>query len=468
MAPLTKEEKQKHAQTLARKVVSGSAQAAPAKTGLFAKKPAAAPAPPPTANLTVTPIASIAERTLERRAVDGTNVADTDRLRLGEKLIVRLRLDNVEPDQLERSGSMTVTDLLTQDGRATVEASNVIVFVFRAVKPGNEKAKITVTPAGTTEVETEVRVHVEAALENQGGKVVSADLEHDMHDILKDWQTGALEGVGQFVTNALTARIDKIESGSWDTFMKGLIGNVVWAAAVFLPGAEVAAFALSLAGIALGAEPGIPRPKSDDAIPKVQRMYVTYINTYFNGLVEQVGSKAAALVDAHPTWTRYHAVAEMVRTTFKPDVIHVDEYYARIPQIDQTAVANHYEKFATDRLELLKDIGTFVDGHNLWGELPDDSYVEEVAWVEAPSFRKGKRLALLYTVVIDGGNDVRKGTERTVIRWIPAEQQEFAISQWSAKRNGALPATYPMSKVHVTAELLLEEQVEEAREAGGT
>lgn len=133
----------------------------------------------PNPNLKVTPIPpTVAWISRQRRAVDGTQLRDTDRMRVGEYLIVRLLLDNVEADAVRRMGSMIVSDALTRES-LTVEESGAIQVVFRAVKIGNENVEMRFSPAGTEasdDVVTHVRTHVEMGQEDFGKKLQEATL----------------------------------------------------------------------------------------------------------------------------------------------------------------------------------------------------------------------------------------------------------------------------------------------------
>jgi hypothetical protein len=283
---------------------------------------------------------------------------------------------------------------------------------------------------------------------DEGGPPTVDNIEHDLRDILLEWQIGANEGVTQFVTNDLSDRLDQLESGNWNSFVAGLVGNTLWASTVFLGPATGVAFALSMGGIAIAAAPGVPH-KSKSALPEVTKLATTYINTIFAGLNGQLREKAAAVLKEPQMTSRHRALAHIVRNSFKDGLYDIDPTYAKIPQINQNEVRDFMVDFAKERLDIVTQVGemhsqTHMIEHGMhWTE----SHITEVAWIVGGP-RNPLRLARLNTELSGEGKprlDINfqdlKYNKRTFLAWVSKENQDAAIQQWVTK-NGHPPATY--------------------------
>ncbi len=251
---------------------------------------------------------------------------------------------------------------------------------------------------------------------DDGGRAEVTDLEQDMRDVLVQWSQGARDGVGLFVTTQLSARLDDLESGSWTTFLSGLLGNTIWAAAAFAPvGGAVLAFRISMAGVGVGSVPNVPSP-SKSALPAVTRLGEDYINTAFDQLNEQLRGKAAALVRAHPGISRYRALAEFVRSSFAAGTYDSVSKTGSIPRLDKGAVRDRFERSAADRLEVFTKVGS----HPTHSEYT----VNEVAWIRmSPG---DLRLALVLTDFFVGDPHY----PHDFVRWIPQASAAMATDRW--------------------------------------
>src|SRR5262245_23288491 len=281
---------------------------------------------------------------------------------------------------------------------------------------------------------------------DEGGPATVTTLEQDMRDILIEWQTGANEGVGQFVANTLSDRLDQIESGSWDSLVAGLIGNTIWAATTFLPIAYAGkvVFAISMAGISIAAAPSVPH-KSKSMIPQVTTLATDYVNAVFAGLNTQLRGKAAALLQAHPEASRYRAIAAMVRNSFKEGMYDIDSSYSTIPQIRQSRVRDALVNFATERLKIVTTVGeATTETHMIERGSWKETTVTELAWIHRGS-QYAPRLATLNTHFerTNPDHDVKfqemKYATRKFESWIGPENKEAAIQQWVDAR-GQQPA----------------------------
>ena len=135
------------------------------------------PSPNRNPGMTVTPILDPAPKiawiSKQRRTVDGKQNPDTDRMRVGELLIVRVLLDHVEPSALRNMGAMFITDALTKESFA-VDDSGVIQVNFRATKIGAEHAEMRFIRAGVEDVIIRLETHVEMSQEAFGRQLQEA------------------------------------------------------------------------------------------------------------------------------------------------------------------------------------------------------------------------------------------------------------------------------------------------------
>jgi hypothetical protein len=251
--------------------------------------------------------------------------------------------------------------------------------------------------------------------------------------------------VGQFVTNALSSRLDDLESGSWSTFLLGLLGNTIWAATAFTPpGMAGSVFAISMAGIGVAAAPTIPR-KSKSAIPKVHELMDGYINGIFNQVNGKLREKASALLVQYPGITRYHALAEFVRHSFARGTYTLDPSNSSPPALSQGVISDRFVQLATQRLELARTVGT----HTVSGDLPSATYttVTEVAYVRGPT--GPLRLAILESSWLgdDTGTSVPQDSEHLFKEWVAPGNVDAAIAQWATSRQRA-PMTYAASQIY--------------------
>jgi hypothetical protein len=188
---------------------------------------------------------------------------------------------------------------------------------------------------------------------DQGGPANVTDLEQDMRAVLLEWQGAAEAGVSLFATTALSERLDDLESGSWENFLVGLLGNTIWAGAAFASGG--AAFAISMIGIAVNASPAIPA-KTRSALPDVQEMMINYIQTVFTQLNGQLRDKAHELLAETPGATRYGALGQFISTSFKTGMYVIDG--TAMPRLDQSAITDAYNALATDQLNIAEAVGS--------------------------------------------------------------------------------------------------------------
>jgi hypothetical protein len=254
---------------------------------------------------------------------------------------------------------------------------------------------------------------------DQGGKADVTNLEQDMRDVLGQWEGAAKDGVSLFVTQQLSGRLDALESGSYATFLKSLIGNTIWAGAAFTPvGMAARAFAISMAGIAVAAEPTIPKP-SKSALPEVQKLMLEYIDGIYDKLNAQLRTKAAELLRVYPSITRYSGIAEFVKASFAKGTYQVDPSNEVIPKVEKGAVRELFLRKATDRL----DVFTAIGGHQGGSEY----MIDEVAWIRGAGSRT--RLALVTT---DFFVSPENGMPHDFRRWIPDESAPMAIDRWKS------------------------------------
>jgi hypothetical protein len=247
------------------------------------------------------------------------------------------------------SGDAVSMKIEGNDGERTV--------IIKGEKPGDSvmKTEVTVKGGGTyafPDTKFMVVSNKDAnSSADMGGLAAVTDLEQDMRAILQQWQTGAHSGISQFVTNELSKRIDKLESGSAKNFLVSLLGNVVWAAAVFVPGGmAVVAFGISLGGIAIAAVPGLPE-ESKSVVPAIQKMLVDHINQIYAQVNSQLRNKAKALLDTYPGISRFHAMDEFVAASFGPQYFKAKANHTSAPNLVLSAMRDEYEKRATAKFD---------------------------------------------------------------------------------------------------------------------
>jgi hypothetical protein len=184
----------------------------------------------------------------------------------------------------------------------------------------------------------------------EGGVASVTDLEQDMRDILQNWRDAASDGAALFATDKLSKRIDDLESGSWTSFVASLVGNIVWAGAVFASGGAVAVFAVSLAGIAIAAAPGVP-VESKSLVGEVQKGMQNLVYALHGKLDGSLRGKATSLIKSIPGIGRYRALARFVEASFAPGYFSIDASYATIPTLNLEGIRNLYVERAEAELD---------------------------------------------------------------------------------------------------------------------
>lgn len=236
-----------------------------------------------------------------------------------------------------------------------------------------------------------------------------------MRDILEQWKEAAKDGVSQFVTNTMSARLDSLESGSWQTFISALIGNTIWAGAAFVTGGGVLAFRISMVGIGIASYPTVPKA-SKSTLPRIQQLGVDYINNVFDQLNEQLRDKASALLKQYPDITRYRALAEFIKASFAPGLYTIPTDTRSIPRLNKSAIRDQFEWIATNRLDIFTSVGAHTTGSEYTSN--------EVAWIRLPT---GKlQLAVVRTDFFapDMGSHF--------VRWIQTDAAQMAIDRWKS------------------------------------
>lgn len=278
---------------------------------------------------------------------------------------------------------------------------------------------------------------------DEGGPADVTTLETDLRQILQQWQDGAKDGVSQFVTNSLSSRLDDLESGSWETFLAGLLGNTVWAATTFRAAGSVT-FAISMAGILIAAYPTTPK-KSKSAIPEIQQIAVDYINGIYKQVNTQLRGKASTLLAQHPGATRYRAIAAIVRNSFASETYEIDTTYSVIPTLEKGAIRDRFVNMATQRLDILTTVGRSVRDKDA------PVYTEkttEVAWIKGPVGRS--RLAIIITTTKgDKWSPSEAKSKRATHKfkeWVSPQNANAAAATWIKERDER-PATYDAEKV---------------------
>ncbi len=111
----------------------------------------------------------------QRRLADGTQVPYDDRLRVGDRLVVRMGVQNVEPSALHFMGSVIVSNALIKESLVVEDTdTGVIEVTFRAVKVGPEHVEMRFTHGGAEILKADVATHVEMSQEDFRGQLQEA------------------------------------------------------------------------------------------------------------------------------------------------------------------------------------------------------------------------------------------------------------------------------------------------------
>ena len=110
-------------------------------------------------------------------------------------------------------------------------------------------------------------------------------LKNSLNHYIGRWLYGFHRGVDQFVVKDVIDRLNKLETG-WESFVLGLVGNTVWAAAAFTSG--LPAFAISMAGIAVATSGIVPNNESNVKLTKLT----------FKKILDAYGSSVALALEA--------------------------------------------------------------------------------------------------------------------------------------------------------------------------
>jgi hypothetical protein len=166
---------------------------------------------------------------------------------------------------------------------------------------------------------------------------------------LETWKRAAERGI-QLFTNAELKNL--IDNPGFDVagFMTSLIGNIIWAAACFATGGT--AFAISLAGIAVGAVGALPKNKpSDNSLSTVENAMQQYIDTIHRHLLSQVNPSCEGVIEQYPGVALNLALNKIMANSFQ-DRFRTDiENPPWKTEINEEAVRRHFQIFASNRLK---------------------------------------------------------------------------------------------------------------------
>ena len=182
----------------------------------------------------------------------------------------------------------------------------------------------------------------------EGGIADVTNLEQDMRFVLQEWRDAAADGANLFAFDALSKRIDALESGSWNKFWVSLIGNTIWALAVFNPPGAVA-FAISMAGVAVAASPTVPS-KSKSKVGLVARQLQNHIYEVYDQLNKGLRNSAEVLIMNHADITRYRALDMFMEASFKRQFYLPPVRYDKIPNLSKERIRDWYMVSAELRL----------------------------------------------------------------------------------------------------------------------
>jgi hypothetical protein len=193
-------------------------------------------------------------------------------------------------------------------------------------------------------------------LQEDEGDGKESQVVDEMGELLQDWHRGAMQGIALFATWALESKIDELSSGSWRDFLVTLLGNTVWAAAAFSPPGEAAlAFAISMAGIAVGSAPSIPKDVKGN-VAKIQNFMYDYINKVYQQARKKRATMAKSLLRAYPTESVVSLMNKWVEASFVAAVRTVDSKGNTEPSIDLSATKDRFFLAGKMRFESMKTV----------------------------------------------------------------------------------------------------------------
>ena len=241
-----------------------------------------------------------------------------------------------------KGGEATVTVTAAGTGKATVKAE---------VRIGSGAAAYRFADTVFEVKEASQVVDDPNSSADQGGVANDTNLEQDMGRLLDRWEAAAKDGVSEFTGRALEQRINDLTSGSAGDFLQSLLGNLVWAAACFVPGGGEVAFGISVVGIAIGAIPSIPSKVDKTFISDIQKAMIGQITAIHDHNNRALHNKAQALLKSEPGITRYHAMALFLKASFQNQYFSVDATLTTPPNVNADAIAATIEAQAQRELD---------------------------------------------------------------------------------------------------------------------
>ena len=186
----------------------------------------------------------------------------------------------------------------------------------------------------------------------QGDPVTTGNLVPLLERRIDRWKDAADWGIQNFTDKELASLL-KSSGAEPFGFATSLIGNIAWAATCFTPGANVI-FAISLAGISLGAYgtyAGAPKGDPANALINVKKLLQGYVSTIHQGLGRKLLPSAEAVIKDFPKDGALSALNRIMAASFKPEFLTAIENPPSKSEINEAAVTDAFEEFATDYLK---------------------------------------------------------------------------------------------------------------------
>lgn len=210
------------------------------------------------------------------------------------------------------------------------------------------------------------------------GPTATADNLRPLVEIrIENWRRAAGEGKQAFVNSDLSSLIAD-QSLDTTAFLSALIGNVVWAAACFTTGG--AAFAISLAGIGIGAAGagGTIKPR-DTSLESVDKEMNGYLNAVRDHLLGQVTPSCSKVVEENPDFGVNQALGMIMNASLKSGFLAALENPPWMSEINDGAVSASIQQTASDRLSHFRsEINPIFMHTGLADENPEIIIVEGV------------------------------------------------------------------------------------------
>jgi hypothetical protein len=250
-------------------------------------------------------------------------------------------------------------------------------------------------------------------------------------------------GVNDFVRGAFVQAINELRSSDQTTYLIQLLGNTIWASAVFAPlllaagpSAALAGatlnFAISMTGIYINMSPNLPRSSQEanyvDTIAETAEEYFEAVHRHMSQNLPQAVS---TYVDSNRQATFRDAKEAFLRSNLHPPLINFEGN----PDVNQTALRRAVSGHATRLLRNYRRQIAPIGLHGrAGGQYAQTTWRNQVVWIRYPG--QGRRLALIrcerYSSVTSGvtlGATYSPGHRDHFVEFVAPELEQLATQR---------------------------------------